>query len=385
MADQSTMCDGLVVAGNGERRQMSGLSSDAYFCRILRQSASILRMGPEGFIDPDDDDEDEDEDGVYIIGPHNGWVAVEGISSSSDDQANGLVLRDSDENDKLDSQTSPSLIGNGLITNSYEELEALCERLKFLQIMKLLNDTPHIHVELEADEILRQHQIQTPTGSVTLKKNLVEEAEDDADEGGLIVNRDGMYPRSELDPESFKNDFFEVKKSPLGGLGAFARVDIKARETILVERELLVANQTTIYDAVDELTPAQRKAFFRLHTFIRTPNDLFDGKRYATFRTNSFGIPSAPDDSSALFLVASRFNHACRPRSNVGYGYDRAKRCMALATRRAVPAGEELTIAYSRSPAELYAVWGFRCTCGACEPLSDAACEAAWGPGTKRA
>ncbi|KAI1638981.1 hypothetical protein F4809DRAFT_658713 [Biscogniauxia mediterranea] len=422
MADESTSDDRAVVACNGQRRQEPVLSPDAYFCRILRLSAGVLRIGPDGFLGP----EEEDEGGwtkewtvanasSAVPEACRGWGgAVEGPSSSGGDwPAWSLTLPLEGRPNTRGSATSPGLPRNKIgrdetATTGNGGLAAVCKRLKFATLMRAEQGTPVVHIELDVDRVLAGRTIQTPSGTFTLGSGPAKD--DTSDEGGLIVNRDGLYPASPLDPESFRNDFFEVKESPLGGLGAFARRDLRAGEVVLVERALVVADQTTIYDALDALAPAQRGAFARLHAFVRTPNDLCDGRRYATFRTNSFGIPgsaisspsssssssssssttsnrpssSTPTASAALFLVASRFNHACHPRSNVEYWFDRARRSMAFAARCDVPAAAELTITYSRSPLELYGVWGFRCVCGACRPLSEADCaaaDAAWGHG----
>jgi SET domain-containing protein len=78
----------------------------------------------------------------------------------------------------------------------------------------------------------------------------------------------------------------------------------------------------------------------------------------------------------SLFLVASRFNHACKERNNVEYSYDFDKRCMAFVTKKRITEGSELFIRYSNDPKHLYAIWGFRCACGGCKGISEDACKA---------
>lgn len=74
----------------------------------------------------------------------------------------------------------------------------------------------------------------------------------------------------------------------------------------------------------------------------------------------------------AIFEIASRFNHACPPARNVRYEFDDERGVLSLTVcRDHVPAGSELLISYGGSPAELYSTYGFRCTCGACMPLTD--------------
>ena len=76
-----------------------------------------------------------------------------------------------------------------------------------------------------------------------------------------------------------------------------------------------------------------------------------------------------------IFLVASRFNNACCPRNNVSYAYDSRTKCMRFKADKDIPTGTELTINYGGQPRVLFTKWGFRCTCGACSPLTDAECQ----------
>lgn len=76
----------------------------------------------------------------------------------------------------------------------------------------------------------------------------------------------------------------------------------------------------------------------------------------------------------SIFLVASRFNNACPPRHNIIYRYHKAKQCLILTAKDDIPQGAELTIHYGGQPRSLFLKWGFRCNCGACQPLTDAQC-----------
>ncbi|KAI0190913.1 hypothetical protein EV127DRAFT_429277 [Xylaria flabelliformis] len=78
----------------------------------------------------------------------------------------------------------------------------------------------------------------------------------------------------------------------------------------------------------------------------------------------------------SVFLIASRFNHACKGRNNVDYSYDKAKKCMVLATKEKVTAGSELFIRYGSNPQHLFSTWGFRCSCGGCAGISEEECKA---------
>ena len=83
---------------------------------------------------------------------------------------------------------------------------------------------------------------------------------------------------------------------------------------------------------------------------------------------NSFQVPGGV----AVFSVASRFNHACKPIRNVLFRFDQMCGMMKFTVvKNRVSAGKELLINYGGTPIEFYRVWGFRCSCGACSPASD--------------
>ncbi|KAI0008719.1 hypothetical protein F4779DRAFT_641435 [Xylariaceae sp. FL0662B] len=167
-------------------------------------------------------------------------------------------------------------------------------------------------------------------------------------------------------PEEFSNEFFEVKESPLGGRGAFARRDLKQGEIVIVEAPLFRSTKDTIYDDLEKLSPEHREAFHRMHAYPRTPNA---DHTWSIFLTNSFAVRPV----SCLYLVTARFNHACKPANNVSYYISRRGNLIILHMNQDVEAGTELCISYGEvSPAELYRSWGFRCACGSCPSLSDA-------------
>lgn len=86
-----------------------------------------------------------------------------------------------------------------------------------------------------------------------------------------------------FDPERFRNRYFEIRESPLSGLGAFARQDIQRGTTILVEEQLIQVKNWDIFDQLDNLTPHLREAYFRLHAYWDNP--LID-RATAILRTN---------------------------------------------------------------------------------------------------
>ncbi|ORY68660.1 uncharacterized protein BCR38DRAFT_482160 [Pseudomassariella vexata] len=137
-------------------------------------------------------------------------------------------------------------------------------------------------------------------------------------------------------PERFCNVFFEVKRSSLGGYGSFALRDLK--------RGL------------------QTDACADAHKPTGNENEIA-----AIFQTNSFHAFSA---KQGVFLVASRFNHACPPLNNILYTYNKTRDSIVLTVQRDVSAGTELTIIYCRNPEHLLRIWGFVCKCGACSSLT---------------
>ncbi|RYP78320.1 hypothetical protein DL769_003198 [Monosporascus sp. CRB-8-3] len=177
-------------------------------------------------------------------------------------------------------------------------------------------------------------------------------------------------------PEEFSNRYFAIKRSDISGLGAFAQRDLKRGWTIHVERAVIEATEKTFYDELDKLTPDLKQAFSRLHAYFETPN--LD-PNLAILRTNGFDSRTAHGGLS-IFLVASRFNNACRPRNNVDYHIDKTRHSIVFKTRTNIPAGTELTISYGAQPRTLLSKWGFRCRCGACQPLTDEECREILNP-----
>ncbi|KAI8630119.1 hypothetical protein F5Y19DRAFT_54001 [Xylariaceae sp. FL1651] len=226
-------------------------------------------------------------------------------------------------------------------------------KLGYVERLPDIDGIRHYRIELLADKAFEEDRVRTSLRSISLaKSNLV------------IINHDGLYPSIAADLQSFRNNFLEIKKSPLSGYGGFAICDLEAYTPILVERELFNANTFNLYNKLEALTKEQAKAYRRLHGHKRTPAEDI---RTAIWRTNSFSINSG----GSVFLVASRFNHACNKRSNVEYSYDYDKKCMVFVTKQYIRAGDELFIRYSSDPRHLVAVWGFRCTCGGCQEISD--------------
>jgi hypothetical protein len=76
--------------------------------------------------------------------------------------------------------------------------------------------------------------------------------------------------------------YFEVKKSPKGGYGAFALQDIPPYTEILFEHPLLQATSIDILEKFDYLSAEDKKVFLRLASFDK----LDSNKVVAIFKTN---------------------------------------------------------------------------------------------------
>ncbi|KAF4450504.1 set 5, partial [Fusarium albosuccineum] len=186
------------------------------------------------------------------------------------------------------------------------------------------------------------------------------------DEGPLTPSAAGPSPGIVI----FENDYFTVAQSTIAGWGAFATRDLKYGDRILQERPLILANANTLFKEFDKLSMPERELALGLHA--NSDCKLGTPRLQAVWTTNCFstGIGS----EAGLFPIASRFNHSCHPRNNVGYIYDHVEEALVMAVKAAfVPAGNELTICYGyqRTPRDLFYRFGFRCRCGACRGFAE--------------
>lgn len=175
----------------------------------------------------------------------------------------------------------------------------------------------------------------------------------------------GTIPLEHLaKPEKYSNQYFEVRKSKLGGNGVFSKTDLKKGQLIHVERPQIVGYSDSVNRSLEHLAPEVREAFMRMHAHKRFPGQEL---RQAIFLTNAFAI----QEMSCIYMIASRFNHTCQGTQSVEYRVVK-NRVMEFRMTKDVPAGMELTISYGPlSPQQLYTMWGFRCACGGCRPLTD--------------
>ncbi|KAI0804421.1 hypothetical protein GGR55DRAFT_316940 [Xylaria sp. FL0064] len=230
-------------------------------------------------------------------------------------------------------------------------------KLGYVERLPDIDGKRHYRIELDIDKSLEEDKVRTGLGTISLSSSKL-----------AILNRDGLQPKLASDLETFNNGFLEVKKSPVAGYGAFAVRDLEPYTPILIERELFNANCFDFYKKLDFLTEEQLKAYHTLYGHKRTPSEDI---RIAIWRTNRFSI----SQGGSVFLVASRFNHACNNRNNVDYSYDREKKCMVFMTNKKITAGSELFIRYGSDPQHLFTTWGFRCACGDCVGISEDDCK----------
>ncbi|KAI1425752.1 hypothetical protein F5Y12DRAFT_344130 [Xylaria sp. FL1777] len=250
---------------------------------------------------------------------------------------------------------------NGTIymnTSRRSKYEDRLTQLGYVERLPDIDGKRHYRIELDIDKLLEEDKVRTGLETITLSSSKLS-----------ILNRDGLQPKLASDLVAFNNGFLEVKRSPVSGFGAFAVCDLKPYTPILIERELFNANYFDLYQKLDALTEEQLRAYHALHGHKRTPSEDI---RAAIWRTNRFSI----GQGGSVFLIASRFNHACNNRNNVDYSYDRDKKCMAFVTKKNIAAGSELFIRYGSDPHHLFATWGFRCACGGCAGISEEDCKA---------
>ena len=155
------------------------------------------------------------------------------------------------------------------------------------------------------------------------------------------------------------------------GLGAVATRDIVAGERLLVDPPLFVAQDAgDINREVGKLTKTRRDAFFMLKD-----SHYFDNPTACSvFRTNALPL-GAGSATSAIFLVAARFNHSCLP--NVHHSWNANLNAETIHACRDIKAGEELYTCYvawlerhictrEERQMHLHAHFNFLCRCEVC-------------------
>ncbi|KAK1676546.1 hypothetical protein BDP55DRAFT_767762 [Colletotrichum godetiae] len=165
----------------------------------------------------------------------------------------------------------------------------------------------------------------------------------------------------------FSNEFFEIRRSPTAGWGAFAAKRLRQGDQILVEKALYHAIYMDVTRSARSLPEKERLI----------ANDMFghDGREgetheEAVWNTNAFAayvpvISGTKRNLPGLFAIAGRFNHSCSPK--VDYKFRASHEALVFTVRDwVIEEGEELTISYGQDPSVLYYKYGFICECGHC-------------------
>ncbi|PHH92484.1 hypothetical protein CDD83_7232 [Cordyceps sp. RAO-2017] len=162
----------------------------------------------------------------------------------------------------------------------------------------------------------------------------------------------------------FRNDCFEVALTSAEGWGAFATRKLRRGDVILCEKPLFIADKRSLFQEFDRLGPQARRLALGLHA-----NELAKPGTppiQNIWETNCFTVGG---QQAGLFLIASRFNHACYPANNVKFHFDAERASIVLRVRAdEIPVGQELRISYGRGrhALDLYTTYGFRCRCYVC-------------------
>lgn len=87
---------------------------------------------------------------------------------------------------------------------------------------------------------------------------------------------------------SFSTEFFEVKKSPRKGYGAFALKDIKEGTVISSEAPLFTSNFFDLFHELEKLTPEQRAQYRTLAAYMKLEPCSRDASIFMTNRYVQF-------------------------------------------------------------------------------------------------
>ncbi|KAK3336703.1 hypothetical protein B0T19DRAFT_396421 [Cercophora scortea] len=173
-----------------------------------------------------------------------------------------------------------------------------------------------------------------------------------------------------LEIENEKNTAFEIRPSPLGGLGAFAARALKKDELILIEPPLLRTTSFDLLRSFRALDDEAKKVYMSLHSRVPFGTNAVENIKQANaligFGWVSFHIPGRQE--IGIYPTASRFNHACTPKRNVKFHIVAGTGdAITLTMAQDAAPGEELLISYGGTPFQLLTTFGFRCGCGGCE------------------
>ncbi|KAI0050093.1 SET domain-containing protein [Auriscalpium vulgare] len=143
---------------------------------------------------------------------------------------------------------------------------------------------------------------------------------------------------------------YQIRTAPGKGVGMFAMEDIAPGAIVARERPILVAPLMLSWDSIERdissnMPEHVREAFFALHN-CKPPSFA---RVHGIINTNAINIDDMPGQTDfgpyvAVLKDICRANHSCNP--NAIYRWDFATFTGALHARRAIAAGEEVSISY---------------------------------------
>ncbi|KAI0446400.1 hypothetical protein F4803DRAFT_568418 [Xylaria telfairii] len=195
---------------------------------------------------------------------------------------------------------------------------------------------------------------------------------------------------------------FEVRDAGDYGFGCFATRDIKPGEIVLVDSSSIIIAEGEVHETCDQLVRCyesldeedqeewrslsghlreNRLEMYRWSYRRKRPDGTplfkeepeFYAILHSQFDSNSFDIDNT--NLTALYLLASRFNHSCDP--NVVYENELVIGRWVGRASRNIAEGEQLFIAYLAIHAPVAQrqaksqQWGFNCACDKCLEKKD--------------
>jgi len=153
---------------------------------------------------------------------------------------------------------------------------------------------------------------------------------------------------------------FTLREVEGKGLGAFAIQEFHRGDLILADQPLfitdnggIVVEQYNVISAVQKLSLDEKKEFLSLrNAHSGSQHDRLCNPIFGTFKSNAFAIS---DTTSAICMLASRFNHSCS--LNARYSWHAAGGLLRIYALREIAVGEEIFVSYI-SGKHVYGVLG---------------------------
>ena len=168
----------------------------------------------------------------------------------------------------------------------------------------------------------------------------------------------------------------EIRNSDGCGLGVFALHDIAVGERLLIEPPLLAWSKERDGDDVELMEAAVRRlrsdARDAYWSLCQNAEHGATKNVYGIWLSNALPTEDEPA-TAAVFRIASRLNHSCRPNAHIAWQSQRKR--MVLHAVVAIPKGSEVCIDYrgggdgetrDERRSGLQSDFGFVCTCALC-------------------